>query len=122
MSNELSLSDFPQEIQKSFSNNDLEKGTYSNNAQNRKLGRVGKEYGGGGKENGESKKVWTDEQESEVKKLDASFEAHLKNKNIEQGSYEASQEWSNSGFKGKMKEIFGKKSDAASMVLQTMDS
>ena len=50
MTNDLQLSDFSESIQKGFKEYDLEKATYANNAQNRKLGRVGNEYGGGKKE------------------------------------------------------------------------
>jgi hypothetical protein len=55
MSRELTLADFHPNIQKGFIDSDLEKGTYANNAQNRKMGRVGQSFGGG-KEKDESKK------------------------------------------------------------------
>lgn len=42
----LDLSHFPESIKKGFLDNDLEKGTYKNNAENRKLGRVGQPFGG----------------------------------------------------------------------------
>jgi hypothetical protein len=47
MSRELTLADFHPNIQKGFIDSDLEKGTYANNAQNRKMGRVGQSFGGG---------------------------------------------------------------------------
>ena len=55
MSNELSLSDFSENIQKGFKEFDLQKATYTNNSENRKLGRVGKEYGGKGSDQGNGK-------------------------------------------------------------------
>ena len=50
----LELKDFPEHIQKSFIDNELEKGVYKDTPQNRKLGRVGATYGDKKKEEHET--------------------------------------------------------------------
>lgn len=85
-------------------------GIYGNTPENRKLGRIGQKYGAvKGGENEKESRVWTKDQNAKVKENDKAFDEHLKKKNIDPYSKEASGEWKSAGFQDKQKEIFGKK-------------